>query len=207
MPPEASMDLDDEGVQAAAAAWRASQTKYDALRLVEGGRVVLVHLFREDRDGAAGAGIPSLRKLARAVGKAPGRLSVALRATLLYDKLPSEWRDRLSSSHYEVLVAAPELEQERWAREAALGGLGVRLLRELISGVKLPPAKHQDKTPIAMARRSVAPLRDHADAVAGHPKAAADFVTGLDALIAELQEIRGRALVPNEGSNRAGRAA
>ena len=40
-----AIEPDDEALAVAAAAWTASQTKYDALKLVAGGRVILEHVY------------------------------------------------------------------------------------------------------------------------------------------------------------------
>jgi hypothetical protein len=211
------MDLDDVALAAAADAWTASQTKYDTLKVVAGGRVVVEHVYQGDASLVADApdNRLSLRKLAALVGTSAGRLSVAARTTLLYDRLPEELRDGLSASHYEVLLRAPEIERERWAREAVVAQLGYRTLAKLIADESReepasprptappPPPVRPPRDPSAMAatQRTLPPLRTQAKAVAGHPKAAAAFVVGIDKMIEALKELRDLALVPNPASN------
>jgi hypothetical protein len=210
-------ELSDEALAAAAEAWTASQVKYGALKVVAGGRVVLAHLYAGDPDRVPDEEDPrpSLRRLAALVTSSSGRLSIAVRTALLYDKLPEDLRDQLSASHYEVLLGAPEIERERWAREAVGAKLGYRILKQLIADdarkdeVKPGPKPKPEAPPppkdissIATARRAIAPLHRQADAVAGHPKAAAAFVAGIDALMEELRTARERALVPNPAVNR-----
>lgn len=207
------MDLDDDALAAAADAWTASQTRYDAQKVVAGGRVLLEHVYHGDPSLVADGPDerPSLRALAKLVGTSAGRLSVAARTALLYDDLPEALRDRLSASHYEVLLGAPAIERERWAREAVVAGLGYRTLATLIAEDAREPASPRPASPparpardpsaIAAAHRTIAPLRSQAQAVAGHPKAAAAFVAGIDKLIADLQRLREVALVPNPATN------